>query len=583
MYTITKKILVNDVMSDEFITVSTNISLNKMIDLFLEKNIDDIFIIDQNNKLLSLFSYKDIVEIMKNENLNLRVAEYIDKKIISISPYQNIITARDYMRKYNIGRLPVLKNGELIGVIRKNDVIKNYYQAIEGMEIEIKQILNSIHEAITVIDENGIVKVWNENAEKLYNISKGRVIGRHLKKTFPNALMLDVLENEKKYDNLHYTLNKGRQVAISAHPIYAKDKLIGVVASERDITEVKELSEELKEANKTVKRLEKKVKSINSNEFKDILGKSKCIKKVIEKAKQVSKTKASILITGESGTGKEIFAKAIHSASDREGKFIPVNCSAIPLELFESEFFGYKEGAFTDALKGGKKGYFELANKGTIFLDEIGELDLSAQSKLLRVLQEYKIKPVGSEKYKSLDIRVISATNRDLVKMIEKGEFREDLYFRLNVINLSMPSLRKRCEDIEIMVRAFIKEYASLNNKKILGMTQPAINQLMAYHWPGNVRELKNAVEQMIVLSNDTKLTKSVVPNYIKRRIKSSSNNNINKPDTFDLNILTDDLEKRMIKKALDKFDGNKTKAAKILNIPRATLYYKINNLEIDV
>jgi transcriptional regulator with PAS, ATPase and Fis domain len=371
----------------------------------------------------------------------------------------------------------------------------------------------------------------------------------------------------------------GSNVAISVHPIIHNGEIIGVVSSERDITEVRELSKELEDVTQTVKFLEDEMRSLRNEEFKEILGKSKKIKSSIKKGKQVAQTKASILISGESGTGKELFAKAIHNHSNREGLFIPVNCSAIPEKLFESEFFGYKKGAFTGASNKGKKGYFELAHNGTLFLDEIGEMPLSLQAKLLRVLQEEKIRPVGGEGSIDVNVRIISATNRDLKEMTKKGTFREDLYFRLNVINIKIPPLRERVEDIELLIHHFSQESCRKNDKCIKKIDESLIEALINYNWPGNVRELKNVVEQMIVLNQDDILTKEAIPSYIKEQNITK----VNLMDTLDLEVLTHEIEKKAIITALEKSNGSKSKAAKLLNIPRTTLYYKLDKYEISV
>src|SRR6056297_172600 len=456
MFTLPKNIIVKDVMSKEYIKTTYNSSIKDIIDQMLKQNMDEVFIIDSNNKLLSVFTLVDIADFIQRDiNLNRKIGDFMDKECFTIHPSENIVAARDLMTTQLIGRLPVVENGSLVGVIRKESIINNFYSKIEKIEMNMEIIIDSIHEAICVIDDQGIVKLWNKNAVKLYKISKEEIIGRPVTDYFPNALIMTPLKTGEKYDNLYHVPKAGSNVAISVHPIIHNGEIIGVVSSERDITEVRELSKELEDVTQTVKFLEDEMRSLRNEEFKEILGKSKKIKSSIKKGKQVAKTKASILISGESGTGKELFAKAIHNHSNREGLFIPVNCSAIPEKLFESEFFGYKKGALTGASNKGKKGYFELANKGTLFLDEIGEMPLSLQAKLLRVLQEEKIRPVGGESSVDIDVRIVCATNRDLKEMTKRGAFREDLYFRLNVINIKIPPLRERVEDIELLIHNF--------------------------------------------------------------------------------------------------------------------------------
>ena len=285
-------------------------------------------------------------------------------------------------------------------------------------------------------------------------------------------------------------------------------------------------------------------------------------------------------MTGESGTGKEEFARAIHFYSGLSGNFVPVNCSAIPQELFESEFFGYTRGAFTGARKEGKNGFFELANEGTLFLDEIGDLPLSMQGKLLRVLQDKKIKKVGGEKYIPLNVRIISATNRDLSELIEKELFREDLFYRINVIEIKLPTLRERKEDIVLLVDLFLKEFCKDNNKPIPIIASNVMEILVEYEWKGNIRELKNVVEHMAIMCNDNVIELKHLPKYILNSdFGDIYNYNI---EAFDLNQAMVDFELNIIKKALENSKGNKKAAAELLNIPRTTLHSKLKKYGID-
>ncbi|MGM0410921.1 MAG: sigma 54-interacting transcriptional regulator, partial [Bacillota bacterium] len=307
--------------------------------------------------------------------------------------------------------------------------------------------------------------------------------------------------------------------------------------------------------------------------FDIIIGQSEIIKNKINKAAQVARTNSSIVISGKTGTGKEIFARTIHCYSKRKGDFIPVNCSAIPESLFESEMFGYVEGAFTGASNKGRLGKFQRAHKGTLFLDEIEALPLTMQPKLLRVLQDKEIVPVGSDKKVKVDVRIIAATNENLRELVEEGKFREDLYYRLNVVEINLPELRQRKSDIPLFIRYFIEQFCKENNI----YNQPKIESevlkiLMNYNWKGNVRELKNTVEHLVLFSKNGIITKENIPEYIL------SQQNIEENLGFDLNKNLESKEISLIKKALDKTDGNKKLAAELLNIPRSTLYYKLKN-----
>lgn len=575
MLSFTKRTLAKDVMSKTFLILNKNKILKDSIELMLRLNLQEIFVTREDKKIIGLITLRDVSTIKLNGyNENLTLENYMNTNIITIDEEESLSTCRDIMIKKNIGRLPVIKNGELIGTIREREIRNYFYMKLEEIGIKLNRIINSIHEAVAVIDDSGYVMIWNKNAEKLYNVKAEDIIGKKMKDFFPESLVEEVLENKKPIENKYHTPRDNTYVVVSALPIFVENQFLGVVSTDRDITEVKKLSEKLEKATKRVEMLEKRYQEYNDNSFSNIVGKSNKMIKVMEIAKHVSKTQASILITGESGTGKEVFSRAIHDNSERKGLFVPVNCSAIPMELFESELFGYEAGAFTGANKKGKMGIFELANKGTVFLDEIGDMPLSMQVKLLRVLQEREVRRVGGEKSIKVDVRIISATNKNLSNMIETGKFREDLYYRLNVVEIELPPLRERGLDIRLLIDYFLDTISEANNKKKLKLDKEVISILENYKWKGNIRELKNTIEHLIVLSKDSIITSDVIPRYIVEY--SENKKNTNEFNTYDLNEVIKDIEIKTIKEVLQKTNNNKTKAAKILNIPRGTLYYKL-------
>ncbi|RKX93628.1 MAG: sigma-54-dependent Fis family transcriptional regulator, partial [Spirochaetes bacterium] len=304
--------------------------------------------------------------------------------------------------------------------------------------------------------------------------------------------------------------------------------------------------------------------------FENIIGKSPAMKKVFETIELVAPSKANVLIYGESGTGKEMIADAIHHNSPRRDKpYIKVHCAAIPETLLESELFGHEKGAFTGAVSR-KRGRFELANHGTIFLDEIGELSLQMQVKLLRVIQEREFVRVGGEESIKVDVRIISATNKDLKEAVKNGTFREDLYYRLNVVSIYVPPLRERKDDIPLLVHKFIEEFSKENNKQIDGITNGALQALISYDWPGNVRELRNVIESIVVLTKNKIITEEDIPHYILNKEEKSY---IKIP----IGTSLQEAEKRLIEFTLQNTGGNKTKASEILKIGRKTLHRKID------
>lgn len=303
--------------------------------------------------------------------------------------------------------------------------------------------------------------------------------------------------------------------------------------------------------------------------LESIIGKSAVMAEVFETVKRVAPAVANVLISGESGSGKELVARAIHNSGPRKNKpFIPVNCSAIPEQLLESELFGHVRGSFTGAIAD-KKGLFEEAEGGTIFLDEIGDLNLTLQAKLLRVIQDRQIRAVGDNKLRQIDVRVVAATHRDLKTMVSETTFREDLFYRLNVLPVRVPPLRERPEDIPLLVETFIAKFAAQNNSPVAGITPEAMAALMAHPWPGNVRELENIIERAVVLSRDDLIDQKAVLGSAVVQAKQSID------QLFDDNPTLEQIEERYIKLILGQTHGQKDKAAKILGINRRTLYRK--------
>lgn len=325
---------------------------------------------------------------------------------------------------------------------------------------------------------------------------------------------------------------------------------------------------------KRVLQLEKQLYSKYS--FDNIIGKSKIIKAAIDAAKKVAVTDATVLLTGETGTGKEVFAQAIHNNSNRRKQnFVAVNCSAFSKELLENELFGHKAGAFTGAIKD-TKGIFEEANNGTVFLDEIGEMPLDLQAKLLRVLETGEFLKVGDNKITKVNVRIIAATNRNLQTEIEKGNFREDLFYRIAVFQIALPALRERVTDIEELAAVFLKNFAIKANKKINSISKPYIEALQQHSWKGNIRELKNIIERSVILEDNNELTIATLPAELNHTATASAGSKT--LSAFDLA----GVEKLHIRKVLNYTNGNKTEAARLLNIALTTLYRKLEEYHIE-
>ena len=331
---------------------------------------------------------------------------------------------------------------------------------------------------------------------------------------------------------------------------------------------------ELQEQNKRLTEEIEKLK--NQQKYSKIIGRSGKVASLMETINQAAPSKATVLITGESGTGKELVADAVQSLSQRRDKpFIKVHCASLSSTLLESELFGHEKGAFTGATSQ-KKGRFELADGGTLFLDEIGEIDAQTQVKLLRVLQEREFERVGGEKTISVDVRVIAATNRDLKEEVRKGNFREDLYFRLAVVEIQVPPLRERKEDIDLLSLSFVKTYADENNKEIEGISPHARKALFSYSWPGNIRELKNCMESAVVMAKGKTIELDDLPSHIRGEGEKGKSISLSLPITME------EAEKALIMETISYSGGNKTKAAEILGIGRKTLHRKLSEWKVE-
>lgn len=385
-------------------------------------------------------------------------------------------------------RLGFIQELSRISGVRKIEEI-TFMPSKERAE-QLNAILTSVHDGILAVNQDGIITQCNPAAVRMLKLSAQQVQGKPLGPVlFKSLLIQETLHTGCQYNNREvFIASDHGYCVVNTIPLKNNNgDVAGVVAVIRDAQDVRNL-----------------MRSITTSlpiTFADISFVSPVMKRVIEQARRYAESDSTILISGETGTGKELFARALHSASRRaNAAFVPVNCAAIPDTLLESELFGYVEGAFTGAVKGGKQGLFELANGGTLFLDEVGDVSAHLQVKLLRVLQEQRVRRVGSNKEVAINVRIIAATNRNLEDMVADKTFREDLYYRLNVIPLQIPPLRERFEDIRLLSELFLKQFADKLQRSITGFSPLALQRLEGYNWPGNVRELKNIIERAVNL-----------------------------------------------------------------------------------
>ena len=585
-----KNIKVEDVISSSFITIPHNCSATKVLAELVGSNSDEALITDENGNLSGLITKRHLLHCLTNDTLkDMTISQLMIVEPLITFPSEDLNNAKEMMRKAKVGRLPVVdQNGRPQGVLTAMEVCNAYSIKLENMGIQLETIFNTIQEAIILVGNDGNVIHWNSGAEKVYEIKQEQIMGKLLSDFFPQSFVLKVLKTGESIYNEYEITSRGKHLLKNAIPLFQNSNLKGVVCTAQDVTRFVNLITELNQVRKRVYSLEKRSNSEDENMELFVKTKSKVFREVLETAKLLAQTDSTVLILGESGTGKELMSSTIHSLSNRRDKpFIVINCAAIPESLFESELFGYVKGAFTGAGKEGMPGKFELANGGSLFLDEIGELSFDMQAKLLRVLQEKTFYRIGGVTPVNANTRIIAATNKNLWKMVKEGKFREDLFYRLNVFNLKLPALRYRKEDIPHLIDHFISQFTEKYNLVEPIISAEALEVIIEHEWRGNIRELRNFVERIVVFSQNEVVKKDQVLRIIRGDDSQSDNENIVKNDDEEviqktgLSDILGGKEREIIFDLLKKHNNNKSEVAKALNIPRSTLYYRMKALNI--
>ncbi|WP_225221107.1 sigma 54-interacting transcriptional regulator [Bacillus norwichensis] len=550
-------------------------------------------VVGENDQLIGLLSFRMILSNFLQDSIGSSLIEdvpvYLYDSVRSTDQMTDIL-------QMQVECLPVVDpDNKIVGIITPKEMLDFYTKSMSTFQkkrnaIEIlSSILESAYEGIAVVDEFGILIEFNEAYSRFTGISREEAIGRHVTEVIDNtnlhATVKTAIPERSVIQNI-----QGQDMVVHRIPIWEGKRVVGAIGMLifEGVTEIYKIYENLQMNYRNKKQegspYSKKIKN-NDAESSQVLGTSKEISEVKHIARRAAKTAATVLITGESGTGKEVFARNIHHLSSSRGPFVSVNCGAIPEALFESELFGYEEGAFTGAKKGGKQGKFELAEKGTIFLDEIGEMPLTMQTKLLRVLQEKEAERVGGVTKYKINARIIAATNKDLEEMISNKTFREDLFYRLNIINIHVPPLRERSQDIPILLSYYLKEVCNKYHIPMKSFNPEAVSALMSYPWKGNIRELINTIEQIVTLVDSQEIHLVHLPNSIKKMQWNQAEKVINVKSVSLLEKaknVAEQVEKESIIKALTRAGGNKTKAAELLGIHRTTLYQKLKKHDID-
>ncbi len=485
----------------------------------------------------------------------------------------------------NVSRVPLKDDkGRITGavsVFRDITKIKALASQVSDLwkaQSLLEAIIESTKDAISVADEKGNTIIVNSAYTRITGLPKEAVVNKPVTVDIAEgeSMHMKVLRTGEPVHNVHMKVGPSKnEVIVNVAPIYIDEKLCGSVGVIHDISEIIALNAELARAKKLIRHLEARYT------WDDIIGSSTALELAKEQARRAAETPATVLLSGESGTGKELFAHAIHNAGKRRKKqFVRVNCAALAENLLESELFGYEKGAFTGASKGGKKGLFEEATGGTIFLDEIGDVSLSLQSKLLRVLQEKEIVRVGSTHPVPVDARVISATNANLREKIKEGTFREDLYYRLNVIPIRIPSLREHKDDIQLIAEHFIFKLNREYGREVRKISDEALQNLRVYNWPGNVREMENVLGMaMVTMGPREKVMEAshlpLLPG------EADGTQPLSLAPVRSLKEAVETAERHAVERALRETEGNRTEAAALLGISIRSIFYKIEKYGI--
>jgi len=540
-------VLVRDIMRTEFYAFNINSTLASACESMNNYKLYGAPVVDDEGYLRGVFTRPHLIRaLIDNRDENTLLQELMQPSVVTLEPENDISEAFKLFVDTGFHRYPVKDDsGRLIGLVLSSDLLG--VGAQELYRVMGPNSFDYLGNAMIAIDGKGYIRSVSKSAIEVLGPQASSLVDKHVMETIPlmEHLAKEIVMDAQKAKHLSHQLN----IALNRIEYYRSE-----------------------------------LETVRSKyTFNEIVGMSPQMKRVRHLAAQAAKTTSTVLIRGESGTGKELLAHAIHNASARSNQpFIKVNCAAIPENLMESELFGYCEGAFTGAMRGGKPGKFELANGGSIFLDEIGELHLSLQSKLLRVLQEFEIERLGGTNTIKLDVRVIAATNSDLTELIKQGKFRSDLFYRLNVIDLTAPPLRERREDIDYLTDYLLEKITDRLYIPLVGISDEARRRLREYDFPGNVRELENILERAInlIIGN----TDTIQPEHLSllgmsTGVSSSSKYNIStsEPPTTTLQETILLAERNAILEALNRSGGNRKRAAQLLNIHRSLLYKKMH------
>jgi PAS domain S-box-containing protein/TyrR family helix-turn-helix protein len=571
---------------------------NEQLNTVLKKSLDSLFITDAEGRVLSVNeAYTKITGIKAEDILGKTLYELVEKGLYKRAAALMVIESHEpvsYTEKTKTGRTAVFvgtpifnQEGDLVNVlVNIHDVtelesVSNELADTKALKDELDAVIQASFDGIVVTDNNGVVLSINDSYQRITGLHREDLLGKNMYELthsgiYDHSDVVMVIES-KKTVTLTQKIKSGKSMLVTGNPIFNENgELVRIITNARDLTELDRLRQEVEHANHLRRHYENELNKIRMED--SFIAQATSSQQLQELIARVSKVDSTILIQGESGVGKEVVARELHYQSPRHDKpYIKINCAAIPESLLESELFGYEKGAFTGARKEGKMGIFELANNGSLFLDEVGDIPLHLQVKLLRVLQENEVTRVGGNLPIKIDVRVIAATNRNLREMIKAKQFREDLYYRLNVVPIMVSPLRERKEEIEPLIIHFLGMY---NKKYSLNKTiDPQLIKVMQdYDWPGNIRELRNIIERAVVTSPDAVIQEINFPGSEEHLFS----NEINELPTVSLKSAVEAYEKELLKKYIDKY-GSSRKAASVLGTSQTTIWRKANQYGIHL
>ncbi|MCL2336146.1 MAG: sigma 54-interacting transcriptional regulator [Firmicutes bacterium] len=541
-------------------------------------------VVNDNGRLIGIFTRSNLYDcILQGANLNTNIERYYLQDVVYFhddKTFNNLMESIVWLRKARIGQAPVVDlNGRPIGIISQTNAINNVLDQIEFLYEEISNIFQQVPCGIVATDELGIINLFSAYLNRLFpNVQAGV----NINKLLPNLSFKEIIDGVWAGPQRLEHLDLDKSLIVNGIPIVQAGETKGVILIIQDAAEIEASKYYINDHGDHINVPFSNKQERNDDLFRlngtkytieSIIGKSTIILDIKRQALQAATSSSTVLINGESGTGKELLAQAIHNASDRcKRSFIKVNCAAIPAELAEAELFGYEGGAFTGALRHGKAGKFELADGGSIFLDEIGDMPLPLQGKLLRVMQDKEVERVGSITTKKINVRILAATNKNLYKLTKDEKFRSDLYYRLKVLVLAIKPLREHVDDIPFLVNHFINKFNKELGKQIDNVTNEVMEFFTNYNWPGNIRELENMIERAVIYCNSNMIQMTDLG------INSLEHNDDDNDLGYGLSLST--VTKEAIIKALKITKGNKTKAAKLLGISRAALYDKLKEIK---